>query len=87
VIVYTIRIVDKGFDEVDPNASKTLYWSFNKGWAEEGENLPAIYPDEKAAQKALKSTPSKASKPIFTAEFWGWDTSKIEIVPFNFEEM
>lgn len=74
MIVYVIRLEDK-------------VWSFNKGWTEEADNLPAIYPDLEAAQKVLKSTPAKPSKPIFNAEFWGWDTNKIDIVAFNFDEV
>jgi len=74
MIVYVIRLEDK-------------VWSFNKGWTEEATSLPAIYIDLKAAQKALKSTPSKPSKPVWTAEFWGWDTNKIDIIAFNFDEV
>ena len=74
MIVYVIRYEDK-------------VWSYNKGWTEEVNNLPAIYPDLKTAEKVLKGTPSKPSKPIWNAEFWSWDISKIEIVPFNFNEV
>ena len=74
MIVYVIRLGDET-------------WSFNKGWRKEAEVLPAIYPDLKTAEKALKGTPSKPSMPIWNAEFYGCDVNKIEIVPFTFEEV
>jgi len=74
MIVYVIRLGDET-------------WSFNKGWSKADKTLPAIYPDLKAAEKALKGTPAKPSKPIWNAEFYGQDVSKIEIVPFTFEEV
>lgn len=73
MLVYVIRLDDK-------------IWA-PKGWAPEADTLPTIYPDLKAAEKMLKSTPAKPSKPIWNAEFWGWDPDKIEIVEFNFDEV
>jgi hypothetical protein len=72
MIVYVIRLEDK-------------IWA-PKGWSEEATTLPTIYPTREAAEKVLKSTPSKQSKPRFNAHFWGWDQDKIEIVEFNFAE-
>ena len=60
-----------------------LKWSSKKLWGE----FPDIYPDLAAAEKILKCTPSTPSKPIWNAEFYGFDVSKIEIVPYKFDRI